>query len=88
MTPENFRQHEEFLLNCIRDAKTAEDAKFASNLLQDLYSLLVSPLLTDPAEKPKRKPRKKMTAVEKFDKKNSRRDAIMAQRERHGTRSV
>jgi hypothetical protein len=34
--------------------------------------------------KPEREPRKKLTKVEKFDKKNSRREAIMAQRARRG----
>ena len=79
-------EQDKFLVECVTkatdwvvNAKTDGERKAAIMALGNLHTQIASlPKL----EKPERKPRKKLTAVEKFDKKNSRREAILEQKER------
>ena len=87
MNPQDFIEQEKFLVDCITNAtdwitnsKTDGERKAAIMALNNLHTQIAA---LPKIEKPKRKPRRKLTKFEKFDKKNSRREAIMAQRERN-----
>ena len=85
MTDEDFRRLQEPLLDCLNRRSVPIAERQAAHLaLIDLWRLRAEHERLNQEEKPELKPRKKLTAVEKFDKKNSRREAIMAQRERRG----
>ena len=94
MTPENFeifRRHEDSILACMRDATTNEERRTAGSELQKLHKMATqmqnpygeNPPITVSAKNFKAARKPKLTTREKYDKKNSRREAIMAQRERH-----
>ena len=71
----------------LKSAHTKEEVSLIHNRIQMTMHLIAqmdAGQWTPTPDKPKRKPRKKLTAREKFDKKNSRREAIMAQRARNG----
>jgi hypothetical protein len=88
MTAEDFRRQEEHLLDWIANAQDDKERQAAHLTLNNLWQMqgraVARGELTIPDLEPELKPRKKLTAVEKFDKKNSRRAAIMAQREKRG----
>jgi hypothetical protein len=84
VTAEDFRRQEEHLLDWIKNCTDDRERQAAHLTLNNLHQMRMKWNLDLVEEKPKRKPRKKLTPVEKFDKKNSRREAIMAQRARHG----
>jgi len=84
---QDFIEQEQFLVDCITnamgwitDSKTDGERQAAVTALNNLRTQIAA---LPKIEKPKRKPRRKLTTIEKFDKKNSRREAIMAQRERN-----
>ena len=78
-----FLKHEKLILDWMNYAQTDEERRKAATALQGLHKQR-----TDSQNAPesltqrerKRKPRKKLTKVERFDKGNSRREAIMAQK--------
>lgn len=81
-----FLEQEKQIINWMKAATTDEERRIAGTALQNLHKARTEQVTmgsimeaTTPAL---RKPRKKLTKVEKYDKKNSRREAIMAQRER------
>jgi hypothetical protein len=83
VTAEDFRRQEEHLLDWIANAQDDKERQAAHLTLNNLHQMRMKQQLYAEDPKPERKPRKKLTKVEKFDKKNSRREAIMAQRARH-----
>lgn len=82
MTLEDFRRQEAHLLDWIKNAGDDKERQAAHLTLNNLHQMRIQWQIDLDEQKPKRKPRRKLTAVEKFDKKNSRREAIMAQRAR------
>lgn len=84
MTAEDFRRQEAHLLDWIKNAHDDRERQAAHLTLNNLHQMRMKWNISTEEEKPKRKPRKKLTAVQKFDRKNSRREAIMAQRARSG----
>ncbi len=77
---------EKQIMDWMNAATTDEDRRAAGTALQNLHKARTEQVAmgcimeaTTPAPQ---KPRKKLTTIEKYDKKNSRREAIMAQRER------
>jgi hypothetical protein len=82
VTAEDFRRQEAHLLDWIQNAQDDKERQAAHLTLNNLHQMRMQWNLDAEEEKPKRKPRRKMTAVQKFDKKNSRRQAIMEQRAR------
>ncbi len=89
MTDEEYKKAAVQLFDLVDKAQTEEERKVAVGMLDDLGKMssaaINAAVWPNP---PKRKPRKKLitkiplTNNEKYDKKNSRREAIMAQRER------
>ena len=80
-----FLAQEKHIVEWMNKATTAKERSAAAITLQNLHKLRTEQVMmgeiveaTTPA------PRKKLTKVERFDKKNSRREAIMAQRARRG----
>ncbi len=87
MTPEDFLNQQNYLIEWMSKAVNDKERAAAWQMLQNLNTLWVQSGKPTPEGNRTvvlRKTRKKMTPVEKFDKKNSRREAIMAQRARSG----
>jgi hypothetical protein len=81
---DGFLELEKQILDWMSAATTDKDRRAAGTALQNLHKARTEQVTmgsimeaTTPAP---RKPRKKLTTIEKYDKKNSRREAIMAQR--------
>jgi hypothetical protein len=81
-----FLQQEEHILNWLASAKTENEAFAAANLLHNLRQAHLKQLAVGIPFSTEKNPCKEvpLTAQEKFDKGNSRREAILAQRARRG----
>lgn len=85
---DTFLKQEKAIINWMKAATTDLERRVAGTALQNLHKerteqVTMGAIMEATTAAP-RKPRKKLTKVEKYDKKNSRREAIMAQRERNG----
>jgi hypothetical protein len=85
VTDKDFHKQQAYLLDWIANAQDDKERQAAHLTLNNLHQMHIKQQMMNPCPEvkvPKR--RKVLTKVEKFDRKNSRREAIMAQRARHG----
>ena len=81
---DEFIKQEQVIMNWMKNANSEEERRFGGDMLQSLHKLRSQAMLADePAQTIPKPIRIPLTKKQKFDKKNSRREAIMAQRERN-----
>lgn len=86
MTPQDFARQREHLFLLMQKATTKERRDVVMQHLQDLNSVEDDMKLPKIGFKSRNlSPIESLTPIERYDKKNARREAIMSQRARHGT---